>query len=411
MDLLPPLLAAALLLPVIAGSPQEIVVKDARGLREAVSQAGPGTVILIEPGEYPGGFYFKDLKGEDWKPVVIAGRDRARPPLFKGGAHAFHLSDPRHVELRDLSVSGSTGNGINIDDGGSLDTPATGVVVRRVRIVDVGPEGNRDGLKLSGVDDFRVEDCVIERWGSGGSGIDMVGCHRGVIEGCIFRHDGRGGNGVQAKGGSSGVSVLRNRFEGAGERAVNIGGSTGLQYFRPPLDLEPGGPRRHAEAKDIRVEGNTFVGSAAAVAFVGVDGAVVRWNTIYRPRAWVLRILQETRHPAFVPCREGIFSDNLIAFRSDELRTAANVGPDTAPETFRFARNFWYCMDRPERSRPQLPAAEDAGAYGQDPLLKDPEKGDLTLRAESPARRAGADAEGQGKGAKRKAASGAAGER
>ena len=54
-----------------------------------------------------------------------------------------------------------------------------------------------------------------------------------------------------------------------------MGGSTGMNYFRPK------GARY--EAKDIRVEGCVFVGSDAPVAFTGVDGATFRYNTIYRP--------------------------------------------------------------------------------------------------------------------------------
>ena len=87
----------------------------------------------------------------------------------------------------------------------------------------------------------------------------------------------------------------------------NIGGSTELQFFRPPL--KPG--EAHWEAKHIRVEGNTFIGGGAAVAFVGVDGAVVRYNTIYHPDRWVIRILQETTEPGFVACRNGRFERNL----------------------------------------------------------------------------------------------------
>jgi hypothetical protein len=129
------------------------------------------------------------------------------------------------------------------------------------------------------------------------------------------------------------------------------------------------------------------------VAFVGVDGAVVRFNTIYRPGRWALRILQETRHPTFVPSRNGEFADNLVVFRADEwAHGGVNVGPGTAPSTFRFARNWWYSTDRPEESRPTLPAAEEGGIYGRDPLLADPEGGDLSLRAESPALRVGAAA-------------------
>src|SRR6185436_17236812 len=123
---------------------------------------------------------------------------------------------------------------------------------------------------------------------------------------------------------------------------------TGLQFFRP----KPQG----YEARAIRVEGNTFIGSDAPVAFVGVDGAVVRFNTIYRPHKWALRILQETHAPGFVPSRGGVFEDNVVVFRLEGwIEGGVNIGPGTAPATFRFARNAWYCEDRPERSRPSLP--------------------------------------------------------
>jgi hypothetical protein len=122
----------------------------------------------------------------------------------------------------------------------------------------------------------------------------------------------------------------------------------------------------HAEARNLRVEGNTFVGTAAPVAFVGVDGAVVRFNTIERPGRWVLRILQETKAPGFVPCRNGEFSDNTVVFDSAHWSEGGvNIGAGTAPETFKFARNWWYCADNPERSRPRLPTAEVDGTYGR----------------------------------------------
>jgi hypothetical protein len=200
-----------------------------------------------------------------------------------------------------------------------------------------------------------------------------------VIEGCTFRQrEGGDGSGPQTKGGSSEIVIRRNRFENAGQRAVNIGGSTGLEYFRP----KPQG----YEAKDIRVEGNVFIGSLGAVAFVGADGALVRFNTIYRPGRWAVRILQETREPGFVPCRNGMFTDNIIVFRSDQWSEGGvNIGPATAPESFRFARNLWYCEDQPARSRPTLPSAEEDGVIGKDPLFRDAENGDLSLREGSPA--------------------------
>ena len=178
----------------------------------------------------------------------------------------MHLTDPAYVELHDLVISKARGNGLNIDDGGSYDTPAHHVVLRRLVVRDVGSDGNHDGLKLSGLDDFTVEECTVERWGKRGSAIDMVGCHQGFLRGCTIREgDATNANGVQAKGGSRDISILQCRFENAGGRGVNLGGSTGLPYFRP----KPQG----YEAKDITVEDCTFLGSMAPIAFVGVDGA------------------------------------------------------------------------------------------------------------------------------------------
>lgn len=360
-------------------------VGDAAGLRSAVARAAPGTRIELSPGEYGGGHFFAGLRGEAGRPIVIAAADSSLPPTFTGGRECLHLSDPAYVELHHLSLRGASGNGLNIDDGGSFDTPAHHVVLRGLRVTDVGPGGNSDGIKLSGLTDFRVEDCAVDRWGDGGSGVDMVGCHRGVIERCTFRHgDAAGSNSIQAKGGTREVAIRRNRFEHGGHRAVNIGGSTGLPFFRP----RPEG----FEAKDIAVEGNVFIGSTAPVAFVGVDGAVVRFNTLYRPARWVLRILQETRGPDFAPCRNGLFTDNLIVFRSDEVVHTVNIGPGTAPETFRFARNFWYCEDDPARSAPALPTPEVGGVVGVDPRFVNAAGGDFRLKEGSPARAVGAHA-------------------
>lgn len=63
---------------------------------------------------------------------------------------------------------------------------------------------------------------------------------------------------------------------------------------------------------------------------------------------------------------------------------AVNVGPHTAPETFVFADNHWFCLVRPERTRSliRLPVPETGGTYDVDPEFRDPSKGDLEIRAE-----------------------------
>jgi hypothetical protein len=364
--------------------PRVVQVGTTAAFRSAVQSATPGTRIELLPGVYGGDNFFGDIRGEPGRPIVIAAANPADKPVFQGGGQAMQFADPAYLELRDLVVQGATANGINIDDWGTFDTPAHHIVLSGLTVRDIGPTGNRDGIKLSGVRDFRVENCTILRWGDGGSGIDMVGCHNGLITGSLFAHtDNIGGNGVQAKGGSTWIVVRGNRFEHAGARAVQIGGSTGLQFFRPQ-------PPAGYEAKDVTVERNVFIGARAAVAFVNVDGSVFRFNTVYRPSWYAIRILQETTAPGFVPSRNGVITDNIFAFRSDEMAGAVNVGPSTAPATFQFARNWWYCINNPSQSTPALPAPEVGGTYGIDPQFVDAANGDLHTLPGSPASGVGA---------------------
>lgn len=374
-----------LALLVLCPSPQQIVVKDRAGLYAAVQGAKPGTAILLEPGTYQGGIGLANLHGTAERPIVIRARDPKNPPKITGGGSALQLSEISYVEIRDLVIEKPDHNGLNIDDGGTYDSPSHHVTIANLVVTDM-PRGNNDGIKLSGLDDFKVENCRVERWG--GSGVDMVGCHRGLIVGSKFLN---GENGVQCKGGTSEVTIRSCRFEGNGDRAINIGGSTGLEYFRPPIKSIPAGKRY--EARGIIVEGSTFIGGNAPFAFVGVDGARVRYNTIYHPNRWVMRILQETATPDFIPSRNGAFERNLVVFRSDRwFEGGVNIGPNTAPATFVFADNFWFCSDRPDRSRPRLPSDEGNSIYGKDPMLTDPDRGDLTPRKGSPAAAYGAGA-------------------
>lgn len=360
------------LLGVAGAEPAEVRVRDAAGLRAAVAAAKAGQRILLAAGDYGAGFQFSNLRGEAGRPIVIAAEDPAHPPVFSHGKTGLHFSNPAYVELQGLVFEKLSDNGLNIDDGGDATKGDRGthhVVLRDLRSRDIGATGNEDGIKLSGLYDFSVEGCIIERWGTGGgSAVDMVGCHRGVLKDCEIRHlDPAPQNctGFQCKGGSSEIAILHNRFENAGGRAVNIGGSTGRPFFRPPLMAGA----RYAEAGAIRVEGNTFVGGVAPVAFVGVNGAVVRFNTIVVPGRWALRILQENRAEDFMPCRDGVFSDNVVIFESSHWASGGvNIGSGTAPETFTFARNWWWCRDQPTQSRPQLPTPETDGVYGRDPV-------------------------------------------
>ncbi len=101
--------------------------------------------------------------------------------------------------------------------------------------------------------------------------------------------------GIQLKGGTSDIVIERCHLTNAGGRPINLGGSTGLPYFRPV-------GAKH-EAARLIVRNNTIEGGLCAAAFVGVDGAEFVDNTVKYPERWIFRILQETQEPGFVPCR------------------------------------------------------------------------------------------------------------
>ena len=348
---------------------QAVRVADDAQLRRALAEARAGTTISIAPGRYRGGLYLSDRSGTAEAPIVIEGGDPNRPPVFQGGVQLIHLSDCSYVVLRNVVARGFPGNGLNVDDGGSFDTPAHHILLENVTVQDTGPRGNRDGMKLSGVDRFVIRRCRIEGWG--GSSIDMVGCHHGLIEDCVFvAKDGFSqATGIQMKGGSADILVQACFFDGrrGGGRAVNIGGSTGLRYFRPKVG--------DCEATDITVAGNRFVGSAAAVAWATARGGHVHHNTICQPLRWPLRILQEQPTDRFKPSHGGVFEDNVVVY--GRVVSVVNIGPNTAPETFTFRRNAWFRAG--DARPPSLPAAETGGVYGVDPRLAKTDTAEMTV--------------------------------
>lgn len=363
-------------------------VSSSDQLLRAVKAARPGVTIRLQPGQYKGGLTFSNLRGTKDKPIRLVAADTKRPPLFRGGSSGLHLINGAHLVLDGLVVEDARDNGINIDDSGSMKFSSTHITLRNLHVRNVGPTGNHDGIKLSGLKHVVVEQCTLETWGSGGSGIDMVGCHQVKIDRCTFTHSDTGASsGIQAKGGTADVKITRCRFEHAGRRAINLGGSTGFPYFRPPLK-----DKANVEAERLEVAGCTFIGSVAPIAYVTSRDCDVHHNTIYRPARWVFRILQEQPLDRFLPCQRGTFAHNLVVWKKGDLHRFVNFGDNTLNHTFTITGNWWYCLDDPRNSKPQLPVAEKGGVSGANPMLVNPEEGDLTVKPNSRAKRIGAHA-------------------
>ncbi len=347
-------------------------------LTAAVAVAKPGDTLLLHTAIYTGGLLITNLKGNENQWITIKNAPNANP-VFEGGSNAIQFVEPAYLHLAGLVFQHQTGNGVNTDDGGTYITPAHHLVFEKCTFRDMSATGNNDLLKLSGLDFFEVRNCLFLNGAAGGSGIDMVGCHHGLIIGNHFEN--MGSNAIQCKGGSEHIRIEGNFFKKAGQRALNLGGSTGLAFFRPDT--------AHFEAANLQVFSNIIIGSEAPIAYVGAVRVDVINNTIYQPEKWVTRILQETVDPSrFLACGDNSFQNNIV-FLGKNVGTATNIGPNTRPESFVFSNNLWFNADNANWGGPFLPVPESNQILNANPLLAAPATGDFGIPMNSPAAGAG----------------------
>ncbi|MCF6299550.1 MAG: hypothetical protein L3J52_00260, partial [Proteobacteria bacterium] len=334
-------------------------------LYQAVKDASPGDTILFHEGIYAGGQNISNFQGNESKWITIKPVD-GETVIIRGGNKAWQFSSASYIWVTHLIFEQQIGNGLNMDDGGNYSNPGHHLKFTNCIFRDMIGTGNNDLLKITRVDHFEVNNCQFINGASGGSGIDMVGCHNGLIANNYFEN--MGSNAIQAKGGSQNITIEKNIFVNAGNRSINLGGSTGLQYFKP-IDAP-------FEAADINVYSNIFIGSQAPFAFVGCTRVKVVNNTIYKPNKWVIRILQETVDESrFVPCSNNYFQNNII-YQSN-LYVETNIGPNTQPETFTFSNNFWYNYQNNSWDGPSIPVTDSIIVINKNPLFENPESNDV----------------------------------
>ena len=342
----------------------DLLVTNESEFNSALDNAADGDRILLAPGDYSGGFFQANLTG-----VTIRSQFTDNLATISGGTQAIQLSDATRVTLEHMIFQGQTGNGVNIDDGGSFDTPSTDITIRNLTVRNMNANGNNDGIKLSGVTGFTIDNVRITNWGEGGSAVDTVGSHHGLIQNSLFHHDsiGSSGTGIRPKGGSKDITIRANRVSlpGTNGRAIQAGGSTDSQFFRF-IDGDSG-----YEASEIRVEGNVVVNGSSSFAFVNIDGGQFHSNYAHRPDDWFIRILNENQGSSIVDTQNGWLADNLMVFNDagSEFNRAVNIGSETNPETFEFLRNQWYNIADPANSVPNLPSEETDGIYGVEPAF------------------------------------------
>lgn len=204
-------------------------------LQAAAAHAAPGDTILIHEGVYPGDQRIVNLQGTASRNIYIMA-----PPdetvIFSGGQEAWYMSDVAYLFISGFIFTGQERNGVRINDGETYESPSHHVVFENCIWKNVRPLENNDLLKLAGVDYVTVRKCQFyNNFSDVGSGLDMVGCHFVTIEENYFEK--MTANAIQAKGGSQFIQIRQNFFRDCGRRTLNLGGTTGLIYFRRPTPI------------------------------------------------------------------------------------------------------------------------------------------------------------------------------
>ena len=341
---------------------QLIEVTDADSLQIALNNAVTGDDIVLASGTYAGRFYAEGLTG-----VTIRSADLNNRAVINasGFGEGLKLSSVKQVTISDLVIENASANAINIDDGGFIEI-SEDISLRNLLIRN----GTGDGIKLTGVENFHVDQVQVIGWSAFGTAVNMIGSHFGLVERSYFENAlPGGGTGVQAKGGSSNIVIRANRLINANERSIQIGGATSLSLFRPqpPGDVEASAIV--VEGNFISHNGNVGQGIRAAASFINVQDGAFRNNIVVRPSLYVFRVLKENGNEGFVDTQNGLITDNIILWNQGDLLEVVNAGLNTQPETFSFQGNQWYNSTMPQNSQLPLPSPETGGTYGVDPQI------------------------------------------
>ena len=365
-------------------------------IKTAAAAASPGDTILLHGGTYDNqnvGEEIDNLHGLPNAWYHILGAPGEIVILTGGWNEALKFSEASYIHVSGLRMMNSGwGNMMNVDDGGTYNTPTHNIIIENCIFKDILGQGNSDVLKLTGVDTFTVRNCRFyngawdENQGGDGAGIDMNGCHQGVIEDTYFEYPGRFA--MQTKAGCHAIIIRRNFIQGrpykpiACERSVQIGGSHG-GIFRPA--------NANYNAADIWVYSNIFSGGWAPIAFVGTVNSHVINNTFFMPENWIMRILQEqTVSDAgipMLPCANNSFRNNIIYLGNMSPYGEFQVNyTNTNPGSFTFSNNLWYKINAPNWTGPSnSPVVDLNNIVNLDPLFVDTLTYAFDLMAGSPA--------------------------
>jgi Right handed beta helix region len=361
------------------GTPDGSETNPFLSLADASPMIGPGTRILLGPGNYDG-VTFTGKRGTADAPIWIEGPASGPSARIVGGdGPGLHVTGAQYWVVRNLAVTDLTQSaGINFDDGMNVGS-AHHVIIDRVL---VGTVTSRPCLLFSGVTDVTVRDSTL---GGCDRGVMMVGVQRAVIGRTTIGAMTTAG--VALAGGSADIEVRQSVIGGVTGKGIWIGGESDGDQFRPRLTAASG----NTEARDIRVFDNVIsnvddgitcsnCGSSLVAhnLFRGVDNSVLVLHQPYTDRDY-----QSTTY-RFAPAGGVRLVNNAIEAASSDTDAFYNDG-STAPSTCTFSHNMW--LKNGGAWTLSLPTTEEMGQNGKaSGYLND---GRLCASASSPAAGAG----------------------
>lgn len=265
-----------------------VTVSTARQLKAALADAGPGTVIRLRDGDYPGTFTAR-TSGTATAPVHLCGSRRAvlRGPSISTG-YGLHLDHVAHWRVSGFSVRRAQ-KGVVLD-------ASTDVGLQDLLVEHIGDEGvhlrtdsSRDVLRGLTVRDVGLLDPAFgegvyigsarTNWGSvtGGAPDRSDGNH--LLESTISRTTAES---VDVKEGTTAGVIQGNVFDGAGMTAatawVNVKGNAWVIAGNRGVNSPRDGFQTH-EILDAWGVGNLFRDNRAELA-AGGDGVGIRVRSL-----------------------------------------------------------------------------------------------------------------------------------
>ncbi|MCH7546339.1 MAG: hypothetical protein IID30_08050 [Planctomycetes bacterium] len=330
----------------------QILIAPGQAWEDIALQAKPGDEIILMPGTHRA-VTIKNLRGTKRRPIIIRGLDAKNPSIIDAKTYGIRLVRPRYVNLSDLNIVGALVNGILIDnsappgkarkpdEGKEPDEPYGNIILKNIHVERTGVRGQRHAIFLIGMANIRIEACRITGWA--GSGIEIVGCTEITIRETTFTglKDFAQLSGVRIRAGSTNVEVSTSRFENCGLSGVCVGGASNLNEFFPKPDPKAQEGSIY-EARQVRIDRNTFLGGATAITMTHCERAEIWRNTIIRPEYYVFCLLQTHNNELVGPTRRCTIGGNLISWQKEDLVKFFLIDDEVDLKTLKMDPNLWW---------------------------------------------------------------------